>query len=258
MKPQPQIFDIDLRDEARVDGLAKSAKFSLSSRLYRNEAYLLVHGFNVDRYCAKHSYNKFQQNLLDLSFHFPKHKLANHILDVTWPGDLKTKAHYHLAVRNAKKASTIFAEAIKALSKYKCKRLYIIGHPLGCRLILESLMELDESKWEQLKNISVVFMAAAINEKMLLRDHKAIKALESIKNTATYYSDKDYVLKVIFRVANPFKGQALGYSGEPSDMFDPRQKCVGLAIQTIGKSVKWLKSYWITFLVFPENGERRK
>ncbi|MGK7886599.1 MAG: alpha/beta hydrolase [Crocosphaera sp.] len=196
------------------------------------EIIILIHGYNVSEEGAKEAYTKFENN-----FNFSCKKmssLSQAIYWFLWPSDKPNKLDsaicYYKTVRSAKICGKKLAEYLNQLefnySNNKPPRIILIGHSLGCRVLLEALKETkkEHKQWE------IFLMAAAVPVNLI----KAGELLDLKRdNTEKYnilYSQKDLVLKIAFppgqRLAGEASREAVGFKGNPRIGFWSNRKQV--------------------------------
>ena len=110
---------------------------------------VFVHGFNNDQKTANHSYKTFRANLKKALGHTVRPE-SNGLPDVGffhWPGDstsfveryLESWRVYPRSIKNARESAQRLAIYLKRLAERADLDVYLVGHSMGCRLILELL-----------------------------------------------------------------------------------------------------------------------
>jgi hypothetical protein len=215
----PQHVRLTLREQPRGGEPLDVREGTESAFNNRYRRIVLVHGYNVSRREAIKSFLKFEENLSGFARH-----LVPDCCWVLWPGDgfipgLRTLA-YPLRLKNAKACAFEFAEYLKArrTPDDQPSEMIIIGHSLGCRLILEALAELKrQDSLQAALNLTIILMAAAVPF-MLLRDDGSLHEGVSLSGRQlVLFSRHDRVLSRFFAI-----GQRIGRDG-----IDPPLEAVG-------------------------------
>lgn len=188
------------------------------SRLISGDYVLFVHGYNVSQLKARESYARFRWWLEEF-------KARSHVLEVHWPGDRKwgkfSAAAYPFKIGTARRCGRLLAEWIADRAE-GCK-LTLIGHSLGCRVVLETIENLREiAQVRQQPLISrianVCLMAAAAPVSYIMASQLGPRAGEEIR-WHILYSRGDWVLRIAFRLgqlAGFDPGHAIGLHGHPT------------------------------------------
>lgn len=185
----------------------------------RHRYIILVHGFNVIEWKAEESFDKFRERSRAVSKDFPKE-----LLSLTWPG----KEIYPKAVQNARASGKILGAYISNLTNPFGKRpqIVLIGHSLGCRVILEALRWLCSNMSESEHNhIDLFLMAAAVPVQLVEPYERLWKATQFARRSHIYFSKGDWILRVFFPFGqtltlNSLEGvipTAVGLRGGPDD-----------------------------------------
>jgi hypothetical protein len=174
---------------------------------------VLVHGYNVSQEKARESYARFRWWLED--FQTPAH-----VLELHWPGDRKwgklSGACYPAKIATAQECGKLLAEWIS--EQDPGTTFALIGHSLGCRLVLEAVAELRRTGHVG-RLFSVSLMAAAVPVSFVASNRLGPELGDPFK-WRLLHSRGDTVLKWIF----PF-GQsgellltgAVGLYGKPAE-----------------------------------------
>jgi len=209
----PKRANLSLRNQKRGGGpidIGTRTRFATEARPRR---VLLVHGYNVSQRQAEKAFEKFEESL----YEFAK-RLADDCCWVFWPGDapipfIRTIAYYR-KLKNAKACAPEFAEYLKELSPAhgEAPHVIIIGHSLGCRLILEALGLLAQQQREEALKINlkieIILMAAAVPITLLFEGGSLREAAFQSTRRMVMYSRYDSVLRDFFAI-----GQRLGRDG---------------------------------------------
>jgi pimeloyl-ACP methyl ester carboxylesterase len=180
----------------------------------RRECLVLVHGFNNTDGEAAEAYFGFRTRQKEI-FNDPDIAVFDRRFgDAFWPGDADwwsffDKADaliYPGAVHTAVKAATELAELLWRMPSLE--RVDLIGHSLGCRVALETLLLLRTRSLPIIGR--VVLMAAAVPSEMLESDGKFYGLLTELAAEGTtirvLHSKSDWVLHYTF----PFGQSAAG------------------------------------------------
>jgi pimeloyl-ACP methyl ester carboxylesterase len=197
---------------------------------------LLVHGFSNSASEAKESY---LLHFTALEEHFRRIRSApDAIAFFHWPGDvggyLRVPA-YPFDVPQAKKSAELLAKYLENFPRAKdlgAMKISIVGHSLGCRLVLEMLAQnLSEGL---AGNIDlVVLMAAAVPVSLVDAEAGELKVSVQAPRRIILkcYSHQDWVLWITFPLGQAFAypwekqfhREAVGLYGNPTTMGTPVQ-----------------------------------
>ena len=173
---------------------------------------LFVHGYNVSQEKARESYARFRW-WLEL-FDTP----AN-VIELHWPGDRKwgrlAGACYPVKIETAKRCGVLLADW---LAKQPAgAQFVVVGHSLGCRLVLEAVAELR--KTGHLGRVSKVCLMAAAVPITHIAPHLLGPQADDSTWWRILYSRGDWILKWTFPVGqiteSMFPG-AVGATGQPA------------------------------------------
>lgn len=207
--------------------------------------YLLVHGFNNDRIQARTSYRDFRERISDII----GLNLAGRIWEFYWPGyenliaePLRRYSVPRIA-NSAYTAVSYFRQVPKAVSigrllgdyllrlraSTRPTEVVLIGHSLGCRLILEALSEMaPRARSSQVP--AVFLMAAAVPVQHLQPSAPLRAAAELPRHRIALYSARDTVLRWTFPAGQllaadgGLRPRALGLEGQPRDCWTGRDQ----------------------------------
>ena len=171
--------------------------------------------------------------------------------DTYWPGDadwfgpldLLDFLVYPKAVATAQDTGPVLAELI--LKFESIERIHFIGHSLGCRVVLETLMHLAQKGFSLSRVGGVCLMAAAVQTDMVVDDGRFAPLLDSLGKAGTkvlvLHSVKDTVLHFTFgpgqtAACEGWFPTALGRFGPPPGM---RGIVFHEAIEGAGHSDYW-------------------
>lgn len=190
-----------------------------ADELTRRECVVLVHGFNNTDSEAAEAYFGFRTRQREIFSPASPDLFEHRFGDAFWPGDadwwsLFDKLDflvYPSAVHTAVPTGAELANAI--LRMPNLEQVDFIGHSLGCRVVLETLLLLHGRARPRLRR--VVLMAAAVPSEMLEPGGKFYDLLTAMSAEGTtidvLYSKADTVLHHAFP-----PGQSLAGGREPS------------------------------------------
>ena len=184
---------------------------------------IFVHGYNNSHEEARTSYARFRWWLEKLN-------ARPRVLELHWPGDSPIVglgwASYWRQTKVAAKCGRLLADWLEKAPEDT--QFVLVGHSMGCRLILEALESL-KVETRRRKIAGVCLMAAAVPIRMIeyydlgpmIRDRAQWRIL---------YSKGDLVLKGTFHVgqAGAFDSiftRAVGFTGEPQSRWRAVGKC---------------------------------
>jgi Alpha/beta hydrolase of unknown function (DUF900) len=161
--------------------------------LGRRHVVLFVHGFNDSEQDARTAYGAvFRDALADVGYFF-------------WPGDarggrLLSSASYPFQIQRARDSARRLADYLRGAfgPEGTPMMLSVVGHSLGCRLVLEALRLVVEEglDWPQVR--LVCLMAAAVPTD-LVEEGAALRAAAKLPtDLVVYYSFADDVLHFAF------------------------------------------------------------
>jgi hypothetical protein len=190
----------------------------------RSRHVLLVHGFNSARQEARTSYEYFRGRLCE-----DLRTLEDDLIYVYWPADWAVHAVSPLSYREMVGLAVYLGPKLaKALKKFSgpgggsCE-LVIVAHSLGCRLVLEALIELrKDPAWHRFR-ITLILLAAAIPVPLVASRSDGGRALHDMVMTGVCFSASDRVLGWAFRLGETrpglFMPEAVGLHGAPPGMW---------------------------------------
>jgi len=187
--------------------------------LYR-EIIILVHGYNVSEENAKKAYRKFEENFSKYSSQLSK--LNKAIYWFMWPSDklFLSPLFYFKTVTTAQTCGERFAEYLNKLNLISTSneppRITLIGHSLGCRLLLEALKKTIKTNFR----LEVFLMAPAVPVSMVRPDQPLNPSISSTEKYRILHSRKDSVLNKFFGIGQAMAGEgfdeAVGLKGNPN------------------------------------------
>lgn len=116
----------------------------------RSECLVLVHGYNNHAGEAAAAYLGFRAQQHALGSTQSNQALEQQLGDVFWPGDVRWVKWvdwldflvYPAAVHTAQAAGPVLADVLRHLYASGVLRVSLLGHSLGCRVVLETLLDL--------------------------------------------------------------------------------------------------------------------
>lgn len=192
---------------------------------------LLVHGYNNSQDVAEASYGKFLENFqaqLGGSLDAP-----DAIAKFHWPGDESTffgsTAGYAFDINHARDAAQRLATYLAGLPipGTASLRITIVGHSMGCRLILEALGRMPNAL-----GISLVgLMAAASPVEFVKRAERLFRTGNPPRRMLKFFSEQDSVLQLGFplgqwhafqmQIEDDNYSEAVGRHGNPTEFGSP-------------------------------------
>ena len=209
-------FDVDFRDltqgQPRISPGGPRRFEATRSRLV-----VLVHGNATKRKSSDASYEMFARALE-----------ASGLTDTTicrvhWPSDFFFGSGYAWMVSRATGIAKLLAPMLEQAVASSQRRVSValVGHSLGCRLILEALDTLKPQLPQG--RVRLFLMAAAVPVGLVDAEEHFRPAIRSCIRSNAYWSDADSILKNVFRVGQ-WAGRALhtlGSAGEARRFEDP-------------------------------------
>jgi pimeloyl-ACP methyl ester carboxylesterase len=208
-------------DVSDPDGLARSdARHIL----------ILVHGFNNSRKQAEGSYAAMTELL---NQYFAGRKGADAIAHFQWPGNAAVGpfpaldfSGYPVDVKRSFEAADVFAKYVAAFTTLGAtrRRISLLGHSLGCRLILEAFERV--AKLNPTVDFEIVGLMAPAVPVELVSANQRLEATEGLpKAMIKFHSSRDIVLRVAFPAGQGLAavggiepkayGAAVGLHGNP-------------------------------------------
>ena len=138
------------------------------------------------------------------------------IITLAWPGSFSYLQgrwlRYREAIHYSKEAAEVLKKYLRQLQE-KGLNITLIGHSLGCRLILEMLEQLRLDPAKEPDDIQIILMAAAV--RVAAVSGELSDAAKSARDRAVLYSPADMVLAWVFHFGELSLGNAVGLTGEP-------------------------------------------
>jgi pimeloyl-ACP methyl ester carboxylesterase len=181
---------------------------------------LLAHGYNVSERRARRAYSAFEQHLAEA---VPT--LREELLCVHWPGDTPGAGFlvYPWKVRQAPHIASTLAEFLSAQPR-SCE-IVVVGHSLGCRLLLSTLSQLPETG----ARVSVAFlMAGAVPVNEVMAGGPLNTCFSAQRRSVVLFSPDDRVLRLSFWAGESFAGKVPMEPGDTGDYPRPPKSGTGL------------------------------
>jgi pimeloyl-ACP methyl ester carboxylesterase len=217
---------------------------ALPDALARRECLVLVHGFNNTDSEAAVAYLGFRGRQREI-FRTPDPAAFDRRFgDTYWPGDADWSALfdkvdfmiYPSSVRTAIKAAPELAKLLWRMPNLE--RIDFIGHSLGCRVILETLLLLRTRTLPRIGR--VVLMAAAVPSEMLERGGRFYDLLMELAAESTairvLHSKEDPVLHLAFPPGQSLAG-AKEASARALGRFGPSPFMPGFNVTLTGRPI---------------------
>jgi hypothetical protein len=179
---------------------------------------VLVHGYRTSYKEARLAYAQFRGWLAEW-------EVRARILEFHWPGDHRTGFSWACySPENAKACGELLAKWIMKENHSDRARIVLVGHSLGCRLILEALRVLPLGYQ---KRTSGCLMAAAVPMQAVQNGHLG-PAREEKDRWKVLYSRSDGILENWFPLGQWFRrdypgSPAIGYTGRPKKKWAVRE-----------------------------------
>lgn len=201
----------------------------------RGQVILLVHGYWNSAGGARKSYDRLRKNLRGR----PAISWAERsVFNFYWPSNearfIPVMPSYVRTVENAKWVAERLANYLSSLRgpNGQSIRIFLIGHSLGCRVILETLRELLASAAQQPNSnhelSGICLMAAAVSVSMVEENPKGnlVDGVKSADRRCCLHSRCDDVLFFLFRGGQWLAGEggqpapeAVGRFGNPAKLW---------------------------------------
>jgi pimeloyl-ACP methyl ester carboxylesterase len=198
---------------------------------------LFVHGYNVEEPRALRSIRDLLRTMADQRC-LPS-VLSSGLWVVFWRGYKETAGHelsalspltYSRHVRPAMDSGRALARYLLDLARVQppqTPQIHVIGHSLGCRVVLEMLKECERSGLLRREHFpTVTLLAAAVPTYMLESPALLQRGALLPAKTSVLYSRRDYILsRVIFGSGQWLAGEgvlptAVGRTGDPPSFWD--------------------------------------
>ena len=202
----------------------------------RRRVVLLIHGYNNTEDAARESYGAFTGDLAQLGT--AARALLTDVGKLYWPGDADlgpiSFLSYPLEIGPAKQSAERLATYLRTLvgPGGTTTEIYLVGHSLGNRLILELLDLLAASPAPLGHPAGACLMAAAVPVAMVQEGGRLLPGATLPGRTLTLYSRDDAVLRWAFPLGETaadegFFPTAVGRFGQPHGVWTERRELVG-------------------------------
>lgn len=207
----------------------------------RRECLVLVHGFNNHSGEAAVAYLGFRSSECDHFEDLSPEALEKLLGDTFWPGDAKWAGPldwldfmvYPAAVGTAKLAGPPLGDLICQFPMLE--RVHLIGHSLGCRVVLETLFDLRARNYPLVKIGGICLMAAAVPNSMVEQGGRFASLLDDLgaagAKLLVLHSTKDTVLHFAFPLGQTAAGQGEGWFPTALGRFGPPHGMRGIVFQ---------------------------
>lgn len=179
---------------ARIDELLSHRDKAFSGPLEKEDIMVYVHGFNVD---FKYAMRRTAQLMYDLDF-------PGVSISYTWPAKVSSvpmPGDFKRDVQSARLSVNHFKGFLSDVSRrYPGRKIHIVAHSLGTRLVSESLVALAQAReaavdGNKMALGELILAAPAIDARVFVSDWAP--ALNKIAGRVSVFaSDDDYALKV--------------------------------------------------------------
>ncbi|MEC4890105.1 MAG: alpha/beta hydrolase [Nitrospira sp.] len=203
--PQDYKPGLILQLRERLEGgdlLPDVRQIPLPAPFARSEAIILIHGFNNHYGEAGVAYQGFRlRQYQRVTPRMIPPRLEEILADLFWPGDaawglfdLMDFLVYPTAVGTAKEAAPRLARYLRSMPVLRIT--HFIGHSLGCRIVLETIDDLQRNGGPVVGKVCL--MAAAVPVFKVRFGGELAGAMEHAREVRILHSDDDAVLKYAF------------------------------------------------------------
>lgn len=197
---------------------------------------ILIHGFNNSQAQAQESYELFYARIEE---HLRSSRTTpDAVAFFHWPGNyaqarFDAAAWYHIDIERARDSARRLAEYLAGFTDPASLRVTMVGHSLGCRLILLTLKSLNAPP---IPNVEIVsLMAPAIPVELvsnpadpILQDDDLTLVVGSPRRVLKFFSRKDWALWGAFPagqeaaylggIEKRYFAEAVGLNGNPASL----------------------------------------
>lgn len=221
----------------------------------RTECLVLVHGFNNHAGEAAAAYLGFRGIQREHNPQLTAEALECLLADAYWPGDARWAGPvdwldflvYPAAVHTAVEAGPALAQLLRALQAQGLLRVSLVGHSLGCRVVLETVRDLLDHGGPALGRIAL--MAAAVPVEMVSAQGQFETVFQRLQaqgvQVQVLHSSSDWVLRGAFPPGQALAGpseasiRALGLKGPPPSMPGVGGSVTACPVPEAGHSDYW-------------------
>lgn len=203
----------------------------------RRRVVLLVHGYNNTETAARASYTDFTDDLVNLGA--GTSVLLGDLGKIYWPGDARlgplSFISYPAEIKPAEDSAAVLARYLATLvgPGGTPTEIFLIGHSLGNRVILEMLERFADMPLPPTVEVpGGCLMAAAVRVAAVDSGGDLRAGATLWTRTLTLYSRDDRVLHWAFPLGETAAGEgffptAVGRFGQPGNLWTTRQEMVG-------------------------------
>lgn len=244
VRPSPKVYQLSVRLNQDHGGAVAPVVVDHDGLKNSGARHVLmfVHGYNNSAAEARTSY-ALQMNCLKTLQN--RNNAPDAIAHFQWPGDLpgpfigtdwsRYADDIPQAIEAAARLAIFVADLPRPNGDARALKLSFIGHSMGCRLILEALYRLSDSKLPKLEVAS--FMAAAAGVPLVAANGRLRTKTRDARAVLKFFSEWDVVLRLGFPLGQLLAYQrgiepenyseAIGLHGNPSDFGAPNQTTNG-------------------------------
>ncbi len=251
----PRQFELTVRVPGSSD-VAPTVTDNGMAAINPRHILLLVHGYNNSHEDAEKSYRIFLDNMAT-AFGGRISLAPDTVAKFHWPGDestaFGTTVGYPFDINHARDAADRLASylvALPVIGSGASRRITMVGHSMGCRLILEALGRVSTAS---VPGIAIVgLMAAASPVEFVRRNGRLFRTGSPPRQMLKFFSEQDLVLQIGFplgqwlafqwQIEDGNYSEAIGRFGHP-DEFGSAQRTRN------GHSDYWSDAKIVSFLV---------
>jgi esterase/lipase superfamily enzyme len=199
---------------------------------------LLVHGYNNSEADATSSYKIFIDDMQKAFGKRTSTLAPDTVAKFHWPGDqstaLGTTVGYPFDITHARDSARVLARylaRLPVLGSGASRRITIVGHSMGCRLIFEALGQLRPASVPGIEIVGLMAGASPID--FVKRSGRLFRTGSPPRRMLKFYSEQDRVLQVGFplgqwlayqwQIENDNYSEAVGRYGHPPEFGTSRQ-----------------------------------
>ncbi len=196
-------FNLRQRPEGGDVAVCVNMQVEISCALTERNVYVMIHGFNNHQGEAEFAYQGFRDRQSELLLSSKYKSLTPKLRDTFWPGDAEWYSAadkvdflvYPSVLDNAYDAGNLLASFLVKLGTVST--VNFIGHSLGCRVVFETMLEIQNRNRVDMIG-KVVLMAAAVPQFMLERGGRFERVGLLAEKIFNLTSKSDLVLKYAF------------------------------------------------------------
>jgi esterase/lipase superfamily enzyme len=248
----PREFELTVRVPGSSD-VAPTVTDNGMSTINPRHILLLVHGYNNSHEAAEKSYQIFLDNMAT-AFGDRISLAPDTVAKFHWPGDestaLGTAVGYPFDINHARDAASRLATYLAALpvtGSGASRRITMVGHSMGCRLILEALGRVATAS---VPGIAIVgLMAAASPVEFVRRNGRLFRTGSPPRQMLKFFSEQDFVLQIGFplgqwlafqwQIEDGNYAEAIGRFGHPDEFGSAQRTRNGHSRWTPAPALSW-------------------